>query len=365
MSRIFKRGKNWYIDIKIAGERIRQAVGKSKKEAYRMLLYYEGKKVEDEYGLLNEIERKKSVPYFYEFAKNYLKYSKTNKAFNTFITDSIIINKHLIPFFGSSKLDQIDPEEIENYKNTRKLKVRTKTINNELMVLSAILNKAVEWGAITSKPKIQKLKQVKNPPRFLTEKECQALLDNCNDTIYPLVFVAVNTGMRKSELMNLRWDWIDFENRSIIIKSVEGEEESWHTKNYEFRTIPMNDELYEFLLSYGNRTSGYVFCQKDGSPYRDLRGSFQSAVKKTGMDSVTLHTLRHTFASHLVMAGVDLPTVQNLMGHKDIATTMIYAHLAPDHIRSSVSRLKISGKKYGTNMAQVLKFNFGRKKLSL
>ena len=361
MARVFKRGKNWYIDIKIAGKRMRQAVGKSKKEAQKLLLYYEGKKVENEYGLINEIERKRSVPYFHEFARIYLKYSKTNKASNTFITDSVIINKHLITFFGSLKLDEIDPENIENYKNSRLIKVKTKTINNELIVLSAILSKAVEWGVISSKAKIQKLKQVKNPPRFLTEKECQALLDSCNDIIYPLIFVALNTGMRKSELLNLRWDWIDFENRSIIIKSVEGEEESWHTKNYEFRTIPMNAELYEFFLSYRNRVKGYVFCQKDGSPYRDLRGSFKGAVKKAGLEGVTLHTLRHTFASHLVMAGVDLPTVQKLMGHKDIATTMIYAHLAPDHIRSSVSKLRIPGKKYGTNMAQIVNFDFSRK----
>jgi len=362
MARVFKRGKNWYIDIKIAGKRIRQAVGKSKKEAQKLLLYYEGKKVENEYGLINEMERKKSVPYFHEFARIYLKYSKTNKALNTFKIDSIIINKHLIPFFGPLKLDEIDPEEIEKYKNSRMIKVRTKTINNELIVIYAILSKAVEWGVITSKPKIRKLKQIKNPPRFLAEKECQALLGSCNDTIYPLVFVALNTGMRKSELLNLRWDCIDFENRSIIIKSVEGgKEESWHTKNYEFRTIPLNDELYEFLLSYRNRTGGYVFCQKDGSPYRDLRESFKSAVKKAGLEGVTLHTLRHTFASHLIMAGVDLPTVQKLMGHKDIATTMIYAHLAPDHIRSSVSKLKISGKKFGTNMAQVVKFDFSKK----
>jgi len=82
--------------------------------------------------------------------------------------------------------------------------------------------------------------------------------------------------------------------------------------------------------------STYVFYNKDGSRLRDIRGSYNKAVKASGLDHMTFHSLRHTYASLLVMKGRDLPTVQQLLGHADIKTTMRYAHLAPDHLRLAV-----------------------------
>ena len=97
------------------------------------------------------------------------------------------------------------------------------------------------------------------------------------------------------------------------------------------------------------RKSNWVFSKKDGKRYSGwIRSSLELAAKKSGIPRFTLHDLRHTFASHLVMEGVDLPTVQKLMGHANISTTMIYAHLAPDHLKGAIKRLS-SRFRNGTN----------------
>ncbi len=154
-----------------------------------------------------------------------------------------------------------------------------------------------------------------------------------------------NTGLRKSELCRLAWSDIDFENNFINIMNSQGNV---------YRSIPMNDELRTKLLflkdNYIIERKGlfvkrnreqmqYVFCHLDGSPIKTFRSSFERAVKKASLKKVTPHTLRHTFASHLVMSGVDLTTVKELLGHKSIITTMIYSHLSDEHKAKAVRKL--------------------------
>jgi len=102
----------------------------------------------------------------------------------------------------------------------------------------------------------------------------------------------------------------------------------------EIRAVPINDALYRELERVNkHKESAYVFCDKTGAPYGNVRKSFESAVKNARITDFTFHDLRHTFASHLVMKGCDLRTVQQLMGHKDIKMTMRYAHLSKAHLQ--------------------------------
>ena len=102
----------------------------------------------------------------------------------------------------------------------------------------------------------------------------------------------------------------------------------------------MSAFLYEVLRKYPRHISSpYVFCGPDGTSSHDIRTSSESTLKKAALPHIRIHDLRHTFASHLVMAGVDIPTVQKLMGNKTIQTTMRYAHLAPGHLKAAVERL--------------------------
>ena len=80
----------------------------------------------------------------------------------------------------------------------------------------------------------------------------------------------------------------------------------------------------------------YLFCRKDGKPYADIKKVFRAAVTVAEIDDFRFHDIRHTFASNLIMEGVDLFVVSKLLGHKDIKMTMIYAHLAPEHKTKAV-----------------------------
>jgi len=112
-------------------------------------------------------------------------------------------------------------------------------------------------------------------------------------------------------------------------------------KNGEYDTVALSERALEILRSIPVRLdSKYVFPgTKPGMPFYDLRGQFEKAVKDAGLQDVTFHTLRHTAASHMVMAGIDLSTVQKILRHKSIAMTQRYAHLSPEHTKAAVEAL--------------------------
>jgi integrase len=134
--------------------------------------------------------------------------------------------------------------------------------------------------------------------------------------------------MRRGEIMSLRWKDIDFKERRIILEK---------TKNNERRSIPMNDTLSLVLKSL----PVHLHAEK---VFPDINGNmvtvtFERACKRAGIEDFRLHDLRHTFASHLTMGGVNLRTVQTLLGHKDLRMTMRYSHLSPEHLREAVQNL--------------------------
>ena len=144
--------------------------------------------------------------------------------------------------------------------------------------------------------------------------------------------LALNTGLRRSEQYRLTWECVNLDRRLLTIPC---------TKNGETRHIPLNDAALEALRAIGRRQSSspYVVLADDGSRLISPRFWFDTAVEKARLADFTWHCLRHTFASRLVMAGVDLRTVQELMGHKTIQMTVSYAHLAPQHRLAAVQRL--------------------------
>jgi len=336
---VYRRGNTWYIDFYVRGQRIRKKIGPSRKLAELALKDAEVKIAKGDYLGIYE-ERK--IP-FSDYAKQYLEYSKTNKAKRSYERDVTSLRVHLVPYFGRYWLANISTKMIEDYKAERKNRVNPATVNRELACLKNMFTKAVEWGYLKANPAkgVKLLKEKPKTPRYLTKEEVCSLLEACPPRIYALVATAVNTGMRRGELLNLEWTDVDLNKRTITVRN----KEEWHTKNYESRTIPVNDFLYEVLSKHPHHIrSPYVFCNPDGSKYNNIWLNFEAALKKAGIEHLPFHSLRHTFASHLVMSGVDLATVQKLLGHKNIKTTMRYSHLAPDHLKGAVERLDFSHK---------------------
>lgn len=294
---------------------------------------------------LGVYEEKKVL--FSDFAKDYLNFSKANKRPNSYERDCVSLNRHLIPCFEAKYLFEITAQMIEEYKIERLKKVKPASVNRELSCLKHLYTKAIEWGHIKNNF-IKPVKKLKEPPgriRYLEPEEIDSLLENCASHIRPIVITALNTGMRRSEILSLKWSDVDLRNHNLTLSE---------TKNNELRIIPINDPLCETLNGLPRYfKSDYVFFNKDGDRLKTIRTGFEKAVKRAGIENFTFHDLRHTFASHLVMAGVDIRTVQQLLGHKEIKMTMRYSHLSPSHLADAVHRL-------GTNLA-LSKFNKNRK----
>ena len=148
---------------------------------------------------------------------------------------------------------------------------------------------------------------------------------------------AAYTGLRREELVWLEWKDIDFRRQQIYVRNKPGHP----LKDYEARTVPMPDALMSILHQLMSEIHQWAFPSPRGKRWQSANLSRRVAplFRKAGIKGA-FHTLRHAYASHLVMAGVDLASVQKLLGHSSITTTMIYAHVAQEHLREQVGKLK-------------------------
>jgi integrase len=164
--------------------------------------------------------------------------------------------------------------------------------------------------------------------KFLEKEEIKRLYDACPEYLKSIVALAVCTGMRKGEILSLKWPDVDFRRKIITILKTKGPKK---------REIPIGVGISRLLLKQKKYPDNpYVFCYEDGRRIGSFKKAFKTTLKKAGIRDFTFHDLRHTFASHLVMSGVDLKTVQEIMGHASFTTTLRYAYLARNHKRRAM-----------------------------
>lgn len=336
--RIYQKIKNgnWYVDYFFNGRRVRQMIGPSKKLAQAVLSKRLTEVAENKHL---DVKKEQKIK-FKDFAHTYLEtHAKPNK--RSWRTSDEKYLRNLIPVFGENFLYEITPEAVERYKAQRKEKVSVASVNRDLALLKCMFNKAIAWGYASDNP-VRKVKLYKENNwriRYLEKEEIEKLLAASPFTLRAILIVALNTGMRKSEIQNLKWNDVNYERGYITL---------YQTKNGEKRFVPINKSVREALLSIRKNPEGaYIFCGKDGQPF-NFRKSFETALKKSGINGFRFHDCRHTFASHLVMAGVDLNTVRDLLGHKTLGMTLRYSHLSPDHRARAV---EVLGNKIGTVLA--------------
>ena len=180
---------------------------------------------------------------------------------------------------------------------------------------------------------MKRYKLPKQKYRWLSSAEGRRLIDVAEGQMKAFVAVGINTGLRKGEIFRLEWEDIDLEREELTVREAKGGE---------FRVIPMNEELVQILRKHPRHiTSPYVFHRSNGEPWQDARKSYWETLNRAKLPTTfRFHDMRHTFISNLVAQGEDLRSVQELAGHKDIRTTMQYAHLAPGRLKEAVSRLK-------------------------
>ena len=283
---------------------------------------------------------------FKQFTKEFLEWSKGNKRPKSWVRDEGSI-KHLNPLFQDRLLSEVSPFLIEKHKLRRKEEgAKPRTIAIELACLRHMFNMAMKWGRAVSNPvqgiKFPKESEVKD--RILSEEEEERLLDTVRTEpkgkhLEPIIITALNTGMRKGEILNLKWENVDLKNGVIVVEK---------TKNGKIRKIPMNKKLTETLESGKKVSKGEFVFSEDGKPYGDVKTGWWTALKKAKIKGFRFHDLRHTFGSRLGMLGADIRTIQELMGHEDITMTMRYSHPTPEYKRNAVELLDKIVKKTDT-----------------
>ena len=282
-------------------------------------------------GRLKEVERRKYIK-LNELIAEYLRYSKVNKI--SYSNDEIYCN-HFLSFIGNKGINEIEPNLIEKYKEHRKTNVSNATVNRELNSISKMFSIAVENEWLDENPcfKVKKLRVENKQERFLTEEEEARLLDACIlDKAYlrPIIICALHTGMRKGEILNLRWSCVNFTHRYIDVLK---------TKSGKARKIPLSNTLYQELDSVPKLTEFLFTNPATKKPYYDLKKPFQRLCDKAEITDLRFHDLRHTAATRMVKAGIDLIVVQELLGHHDIKTTMRYSHPVPNRKLDAINAL--------------------------
>ncbi|MBM3252801.1 MAG: hypothetical protein FJZ16_00920 [Candidatus Omnitrophica bacterium] len=320
----------FYIEYSHNSQRKREKVGFNKQLAENVLKKRLVEIAENKFLDIKKEEKTK----FSDFSDEYLEgHLRVNCSKGWARKELVNINR-LKQFFTGKYLHEITPQLIEKFKADRLKEVSPSTVNKGLSCLRSIFNKAIDWGRFQGKNPVSKvglLKVDNKRLRYLEKEEIPILLNNCSTHIKPLVIVALNTGMRKSELFNLKWQDIDCKRDTIQLLK---------TKNNKPRHIPMNELVKTTLIAVRKHPeSPYVFTNRQGKPFVDIKRSFTTALKKSGIKDFRFHDLRHTFASQLVMNGVDLNTVRELLGHSSLEMTLRYAHLSPSHKKRAVDSL--------------------------
>ncbi len=318
----------WYVDFTFHGRRIRQFAGLTKDQARNVLAKLRIDKLDESLGFKRP-GSDEPIP-FDKFSKDFLElYSKQNKKSWRRDEASIKVLKH---FFRGAALQEIGPEQVERFKAKRKADVSPASVNRELACLKTIFAKAVEWGKIPENPvkAVKKFKENNVKERILNGAEARKLLECAAAGIRPVLIVALNTGMRRNEILSLKWRGVDFVKGFILIED---------SKSGKSRKVPMNAAVFETLKALP-RSSEHVFFNPETKDHiKDIKTAFRAACVRAEIKGLRLHDLRHTAASKMIEAGVDLVTVSRILGHSTIQMTMRYAHPTPENMRRAVEKL--------------------------
>ncbi len=287
--------------------------------------------------------------------------------------ETLALLRYNFKALGERGLSDISLNDVELWRTeASKSGLAKPTINRRTGALKALINKAVDWEVIESNP-IARLKALKvdkkSRVRYLSDSEEASLrtalvnreehrrmkresgtrwrgvrgydpvehVEDPEDYLKPIVLLALNTGMRRGELFSLRWVDVDLGRRQLTIVGADA-------KSEQTRYIDLNREAYTLLVEWQKRWGNYqlVFPNpRTGEQFDNIKSAWNGLREAAGLKNFRFHDLRHSFASKLVMKGVDLYVVKELLGHSSIEMTERYAHLAPSARKEAVARLDV------------------------
>lgn len=329
---IFKRGDIYWMIKQYKGKRIERsldtAIKRQAEERYSKIVaeiidggYFQKPK---EYTVSYLIER-------------YMDERKTTKASNTLARDRSL-REHITVNFGFCLIGEVTPEMVSEYRRKRYgEKKSVATVNRELTFLRNAYNVAIrhyKWCAVNPVSAIKFDREKNLRDRWLTMEQETALLSKCKGRLHEIVCLVLNTGLRQDEVLSLSHSSVNLFRKTVTVRG----------KGDKVRTIPLNAGSFEILKSRMKTrhiNSDLIFPSEAGTKIirQRLVRAFSTAVKNAKLVDFHFHDLRHTFATRLAQAGVDLYRISKLLGHNDISTTQRYAHHCPESLRDVVDVL--------------------------
>ena len=329
-----KTKKGWQADFYAGAERIRKAFP-TKKEAQD----YEGKTR----GLVRENKyfdvQREAFDTFSAMLNWYLEQPEVKRKKSRYTDEQL--SKALRKFFGKKAPSKITPEEIHEYIDTRldsltfmKTPVTRGTVNRELALLKSVFNKAERYGKTYRNPTkaVQKLPGQNVRDRVLSREEWEAYYQECREWYKPIALCAYYTAMRKSEILNLRWNQVDLKTGFIRLQPED-------TKTDEGRIVPIAPELDEVLrkLPRSIQKDGPVFT-RGGDVIQSLRRAHRHACKKASIEDLKFHDFRHTCITNWRREGHDYMTIMKASGHKTFDVFKRYNSFSEEDVKGLVSK---------------------------
>jgi integrase len=328
---VFKRGNKWQYDFWVDGKRYRGSIPEArvKAQAERAEVTIHESVYERKYGTSVDAPKLRDF-----IAGTYLPCAKTNK--RTWVHDDFR-SRSLIEAMGSKTMDEISPILIEKYKRDRRASKTVRgtdrapsTVNRELELLSKMFSLAIDQGLAIHNPcqKVKRYREDNERNRYLSDEEetrLLAVLNGPRAALRPLVVLAIHTGMRRGELLSLRWVNVDF-GRGLI-----------HVMNSHREQIA-REQLLSLRLESGD--TEYVFVnRKTGAPRTEVKRGFSTACREAKLEDFHFHDLRHTAATRLGDAGVDTRRIMAILGHRCIQTSARYTHATDGGLRRAMDSL--------------------------
>jgi integrase len=340
----------WYIRYAYNGKIKWEGVGKVgvvTKDVARAKL--EERKRQIRLGQLDMIGTK--IPTLSEFAKEYIKYVQNTVRKRSWGRD-VYGSRHFLELFNERKLSELTPKDVDDYKQLRLTEVKPATVNRELQIIRHLFNLAYRWKRFFGRNPVaeSRLLEVHNQvERILTPEEEARLLACCSPHLRAIVTCALNTGMRKGEIISLKWSNVDLGDDIITL-------EYTNTKSKKTRKIPINFKLRKLFLEQRLKSGGneYVFLHSNGKPYArhdSLNRAFKGALRRAKIEGLRFHDLRHTAATRMIESDVHIEKVSMIPGHSSIQMTMRYAH-PKDSLRDAVETLANYTSNYSQNCSQ-------------
>ncbi|MDU0458529.1 MAG: site-specific integrase [Geobacteraceae bacterium] len=359
---IYRRGRVYWITFMgLDGKQKYESTGSDLKADAELLLAQ--RRLDIDQGKEPVTRRRDRNYTFSHLAEKYLPFVQNQKAYSI----KKLYVAALVREFGAVKLNSLTLAMVEGWQSkllssprppvkeggTTRPPIKPASVNKYIGALKHMLTKAVDWDLISEDvaKRVRKVKIITENNRrlrYLSIEESAALLNACDKHLKPIITFALNTGCRRGEILGLTWDRIDLKHGFILLDD---------TKSGKRREIPINANVRAALQGIVRRIDvQYVFVNPEtvterppvreggkkrpaSGRYYDVKKSFATACRKAGIKDFHFHDLRHTFASQLVMNGVDITTVSKLLGHANLTMTLRYAHLAPDHLQSAVDVL--------------------------